>query len=91
MKMGMYVIRDKLAEESSAPMLCKNDNVAVHSFRQAVARLPYDAFPDYALLRVGEMDTSETSFQMLLVPIEIAVPVIPRDPAVEKNPDEEIF
>lgn len=89
MKMGMYVVRDKLAEESSAPMLCKNDNVAVHSFRQAVARLPYDAFPDYALLRVGEMDTSETSFQMLLVPVEIVVPALPSEPAAQKNPDVE--
>ena len=40
------------------------------------------------MLRVGEMDTSETSFQMLLAPVEVDVPIAIRDPVVPALVDD---
>ena len=87
MLMSMYVIRDLLAMESSAPMLCKNDSVAVVAYRNALARLEFDAAPNYALLHVGSMDTENTVITVLPQVRVVEVPESLFKPVSTTNPE----
>lgn len=60
MLLQMYVIRDCLAEESSAPMLAKNDGVAKVMYANALRDRPYETTTSFKLLHVGMMDTETT-------------------------------
>ena len=80
MLLQMYVIRDCLAEESSSPMLAKNDSVAIVMFKRSVDNLPFDG-GTFKLLHIGMMDTDTTT--ITITPIrEVDVPIAVRDPAV---------
>ncbi|WNK15119.1 MAG: nonstructural protein [Microvirus sp.] len=58
MKLGVYAIFDRLAEESGPLFTAKNDAVAVRSFRIATAESKAE---EHMLYIVGEYDTDQVS------------------------------
>lgn len=87
MLMNLYVIRDCLAEESSCPVMAKNDGVASVMFSRQLKDVPFDTAGSYKLLHVGMMDTESTVITITPVrevPVDIAI----RDPKVPDLVDD---
>lgn len=70
---NLYVIYDKVAEESSSPMMCRTDGLALRQFMAALSKEP-GAKNDYALYRVGTYDPQT----MIIDPVDIKQ-IIPSD------------
>lgn len=67
----MYYIYDLVAEEASAPMLQKNDSVALRIFDSLVDENHLDP-KDYKLYCFGEYDTEGPKYSVLSTPEEIS-------------------
>lgn len=87
MLLQMYVIRDCLAEESSSPMLAKNDSVAIVMFKRSVDNLPFKDGGTFKLLHVGMMDTDATIITVTSTR-EVDIPIAVRDPVVPALVDD---
>lgn len=85
MLMQMYVIRDCLSEESSPPMLAKNDDVARVMFNRSFHK--DDSRDGYQLLHVGMMDTEQTLFTITPSRV-LELPIAVRDPRVPDLVDD---
>jgi hypothetical protein len=58
----LYVIYDRLAEESGPILECKNDSVAVRAYKRALESQKAGADDEYWLYCVGEFDNREMVF-----------------------------
>lgn len=62
MKMKLYTIRDKVADEAGPIYQAKNDAIAVRQFNNLMANQQVDVV-DYALYCVGEFDTEAMTIE----------------------------
>lgn len=70
MKINMYSIYDKVAEEFAQPFLAKNDGIATRAYMQGVRNVENPK--DYELVQIGEFENSEA----LLIPFNVPRDVI---------------
>ncbi len=57
--MGLYVVYDKLAEESGPVFEAKNDQVARRAYNQILGQNKVNSADEYALYKVGEIEKEE--------------------------------
>lgn len=69
MKHGVYVIYDKVAEESGPMFEAVNNGVALRQACNVLKPLPPSLIYDYQLVKIGEYDTKE--MQIYVIPPEI--------------------
>lgn len=71
MKMNLYVVYDRVAEEAAPPFAAKNDQVAVRMIRAMLSNegIPVDQHNEYDLVRIAEYNTSD--YQICLVSPEV--------------------
>lgn len=72
MKGKLYVIYDKVACETNAPMLFKNDGVALRVFQSMMEKEKVNE-DDYTLYEIGDYDTENAPINKLreVKPVEI--------------------
>lgn len=70
MKLNLYVIFDKVAEESGPIFQAVNDGIALRQTVQVLKPLPPHVRPEYSLIHVGEFDT-KTMDIFVLPPREV--------------------
>lgn len=63
--MNIYVVYDKVAQESGPIFESKNDGTAIRSFRRLLAEVPKELHEEYQLLCIGSVfrDKNEISVQ----------------------------
>lgn len=71
MKEGMYSVYDRVAQEFSAPVVCKNDGVAFRMFRQQMEKTPEYAASEYWLMRVAQWDAESGEVKPEKKPVRI--------------------
>jgi hypothetical protein len=73
---GLYSVKDVVAQEFSPPFLAKNDEVALRQFSQFLTSLKGASHSDFKLFQVGffSLDTGCTSSQDDF-PVEVKVKV----------------
>lgn len=69
MKHGVYVIYDKVAEESGPMFEAVNNGVALRQACNVLKPLPPTLIDDYQLVKIGEYDTKD--MQIYVIPPEI--------------------
>jgi len=69
MKHGVYVIYDKVAEDSGPMFEAVNNGVALRQACNVLKPLPPILIDDYQLVKIGEYDTRE--MQIYIIPPEI--------------------
>jgi len=69
MKHGVYVIYDKVAEESGPMFEAVNNGVALRQACNVLKPLPPTLIDDYQLVKIGEYDTKD--MQIYVMPPEI--------------------
>ena len=62
MKVNIYTIYDKVAEESGPVFQAKNDMVAVRMLKSLVSDNPNISIDEYEVYCLGEFDTEKRSF-----------------------------
>lgn len=62
MKVNIYTIYDKVAEESGPVFQAKNDMVAVRMLKSLVSENPNISIDEYEVYCLGEFDTEKRSF-----------------------------
>lgn len=72
--MNLYVIHDKLAEESGPLFEAKNDATASRSFNQLIEQNPGTRVTEFALLRLGSIDHATNAVTLLENPEVVFVP-----------------
>lgn len=73
METRLYVIRDRVAEDSGPIFQAVNDGVAIRSYRAFMAQSPVEK-DEYMLLCVGTFDSSITKLNAFDIPIQVVVP-----------------
>lgn len=68
MKHGVYVIYDKVAEESGPMFEAVNDGIALRQACNVLKPLPNTLVEDYQLVKIGEYDTKD--MQIYVIPPE---------------------
>jgi hypothetical protein len=68
---GLYSIYDRVAEEYSMPIACKNDGTAFRMFRNQMEKVPGYVEEEYWLMKVGEWDKSKGKVTEIRKPIRI--------------------
>lgn len=66
MRHGVYVIYDRIAEESGPMFEATNDGVALRQACNVLKPLPASLLDDYQLVKIGEYDTKE--MQVYVIP-----------------------
>lgn len=69
MKHGIYVIFDKVAEESGPMFEAVNDGIALRQACNILKPLPPSLHSDYQLVKIGEYDTKD--MQIFVIPPEV--------------------
>lgn len=69
MKMGMYVIYDKVAEEAGPIFQAVNNGVALRQAVNVLKPLPVSLRDEYQLVKVAEFETKD--MQIYILPPEI--------------------
>lgn len=72
MKTNLYVIFDKVAEESGPVFNAVNDGVAMRSFRNMAKDMDAQARAEYQLFRIGAFDTMSLDMEVESEPVEIS-------------------
>jgi len=65
MKHGVYVIYDKIAEESGPMFEAVNDGIALRQACHVLKPLPPTLVDDYQLVKIGEYDTKDMQIYVL--------------------------
>lgn len=73
-KSMLYVVFDKVAQESGPIFEAKNDGVAIRQFTQLMEKNPIDR-QEFALLCLGEIDHGTNEIMPTVPPREILVPL----------------
>lgn len=74
MQTNLYVIFDRVAEESGPVFTAINDGVAMRSYRNLVKELDQEARSEYRLYRLGYYDTFSMEVKSEFPPVEITSP-----------------
>lgn len=82
MRTEMYVVYDKIAQESGQLFHAKNDAVAARSYAKQLRQ--QERPEDFQLLKIGSFDHDTARASMLEVPEEIFVSVRPQAPEVSE-------
>lgn len=67
--MSIYVVYDRLAEESGPCFEAKNDLVARRNFRRILSSGSSPS--DYLLLRVGNIDHEKNTIDAEMIPVDV--------------------
>lgn len=70
-KLNLYVIFDKVAEESGPPFTAVNDGVAQRNYQQLMRNVPDNQRSEYALFILGTYDPFLMKVEQDLNPIEV--------------------
>lgn len=65
MKHGVYVIYDKVAEESGPMFEAVNDGIALRQACNVLKPLPNTLVEDYQLVKIGEYDTKDMQIYVM--------------------------
>ena len=76
MKMRLYCVLDRVAEESSPPFAAINDGVALREYRALLQQVAHVDQEAYRLYWVGECDTETMAVTGRDCPAEIITEVI---------------
>lgn len=68
---GLYCIYDRVAEEYSAPIVCKNDGVAFRMFKAQMAKAPEYVEDEYWVMKVAEWDNQKGEVRPMKKPVRI--------------------
>lgn len=71
--MNMYVVYDKLAQESGPVVECKNNAVAVRQFRLMIEKTGRPE--EYQLLYLGKINHDTQEMELLPIPEEVVTGV----------------
>jgi hypothetical protein len=71
MKTNLYVIYDRVAEESGPIFEAKNDLVADRNFKKLLSEHKTELSNDFKLLRIGTFDHETNGVQGELIPVEV--------------------
>lgn len=73
MKVRMYTVYDKVAEEAGPLFTAKNDGVAARNFRNLLEQNQVQEKEEFKLLYMGEFDTSSCKATFWIQPKEVIV------------------
>jgi len=71
MKMNMYALLDRVAEECAPPFFAKNDGVAWRKYDDLLGKSGVKSRADYGLFRIASFDSETMALQGELIPVEI--------------------
>lgn len=66
----VYVVRDLVAEECSAPFIAKNDGIALRQYRHM---LQQSVLSDFNLLCLGQFDSEKAVLSVFDTPEEVFI------------------
>lgn len=84
MRTSLYIIFDRVAEESGPVFNAVNDGVAMRSYRHLVKDMDPTGQLEYRLYRIGHFDTQTLELTVEVSPVEIVAPRPAMEPEVAK-------
>lgn len=86
MRMGIYAIRDRVAEETGPIFEAKNDAVARRNYAQLLEKSSIPA-GEMQLLKIGEMDHDISRIEALALPVIVSA----EEGSLRENPFNDAF
>ena len=75
MKMNLYVVFDRMAQESGPVFEAKNDPVAARQTRALIAQAPGANILEFQLLKLGTIDHETNAIEALGAPLDVTFSV----------------